>query len=98
PPHHYPLPYTTLFRSEVDTADRGNGPVRNAQVADAENDLALVRHRRPPLLSDLDRCHVERNRNGARPHRPSFLLERASNPLAARDRKSTRLNSSHVSI
>src|SRR5437868_11977118 len=77
------FPYTTLFRSRQDRELERRGP--------APEGLHGRRGHRPPLLDLL-------SRRGAR--------ERLARPRAAgrgrqgqlRDRKSTRLNSSHVSI
>src|SRR5262249_24626154 len=69
---------------EVDTADRGGWAVRDGEIVDVEDDLALHRCGRPALMSDLHRRHVDGNRNVVSHHLPIFLLERASSAFASR--------------
>src|SRR5207249_9392422 len=93
-----PFPYTTLFRSERDT--RGGTHGRRQRVASlpprrgahaATHHRQHRRHPGPHVAEDLrpDLCHVGRG---------SWLRDGRAGYFRVRDRKSTRLNSSHVSI
>src|SRR5207253_6191464 len=89
------FPYTTLFRSTLDHTGRHSGvlpPVARgldqfrsavAELAATVHGAALAAELVPPMLGA----------DGTR----SYLLA-FQNPAEARDRKSTRLNSSHVAI
>src|SRR5262245_56914191 len=87
-----PFPYTTLFRS-----GRGHGPPRGPSGVSPRAD-----RRHPPRTPPLDapapgRGAARRHREGLRRrHRRLRHLRRA--PADDRDRKSTRLNSSHLGI
>src|SRR5699024_11432673 len=82
-----PFPYTTLFRSVL-------GPA-NVDAIPMHNDGSLIAFcgvrpdRVPWHIVELCRCHLDRQR--------CRVLSIVS-PQPAEDRKSTRLNSSHVSI
>src|SRR5207249_10187486 len=94
PPHSTPFPYTTLFRScsrSRRTADsacraRQHQRVQRRVVHLPGKQFALHRHSIFDCWAKLER-HCECRTGGGR--------EIGTNP---RDRKSTRLNSSHVSI
>src|SRR2546427_2100579 len=76
PPRSTLFPYTTLFRSEEDEADRHHG---------AQAPSAAARG------ADLRGIGLQRLRRGA-------VVRHRRSGEAARDRKSTRLNSSHSQI
>src|SRR5690606_42130384 len=89
PPRSTRLPYTTLFRSERDDAHRPHDLVDRRQICERlnigrleERRLADGRINQPPPLAQLRAAPGER----------AVFVE------APRDRKSTRLNSSHVKI
>src|SRR5690606_39477126 len=98
PPRPTPFPYTTLFRSRAAGARLGSHPLRHLStllrygfrraVARAD-DAALL----PPLrrLGRPVRKHGRRLARAGHERRHRHLVTR-------RDRKSTRLNSSHVKI
>src|SRR3712207_6903258 len=87
PPRSTLFPYTTLFRSQRDLASVGQalehaGPARHEQV----ERVGLL-----PLAHELLAERVA--------HRVDALVEqRPERMLRERDRKSTRLNSSHANI
>src|SRR3712207_8203245 len=82
PPRSTLFPYTTLFRSLAVPVQLHVGPVRHQVVH------PLVQRRpRPPLLGGVATEHVGHD-DDRRGHRRG----------AQRDRKSTRLNSSHANI
>src|SRR5690606_41169681 len=92
PPRSTLFPYTTLFRSDVEAVplvgrDPACGRVGLLEVAE----FLQVRH----LVSDRRRTDAQlvlaRDRSG------SYRVGRA-NVIVGKDRKSTRLNSSHVKI
>src|SRR5438874_10477804 len=88
PPRSTLFPYTTLFRSPSRDAV---GRPENISATQAEKNEAVLfpcgRHRnfRAPVAA----------RKNPGSHPPPLLAE---SPFAGRDRKSTRLNSSHVEI
>src|SRR5690242_20983183 len=83
------FPYTTLFRSEVDRAERRPG--RRAELADDD-----------PAAGAGDSQQLAQTRVGvddvAQPEGDRHRVERVVGERKAGDRKSTRLNSSHMSI
>src|SRR2546427_1241876 len=83
PPRSTLFPYTTLFRS------RGNHSTRAADWAGCYRDR---HHRR----ADLDAAGERRNTDVLRD--PGRLRDGVEQPREFRDRKSTRLNSSHSQI
>src|SRR5699024_12702034 len=87
PPHSTLFPYTTLFRSLRSD---------NAQRLGPERDRCRSDHRDGHRLHQLFEAAVRSHRMIARPQ--STPLDPRSREAAAQDRKSTRLNSSHVSI
>src|SRR5690606_39635295 len=98
PPYSALSPYTTLFRSP-DGLHRGQRvPLGDPLPAPAHSraldhgGLGLGRVRGRPLLRDPS----PRTRDLPAPLRPAFALSAAAQ--RPRDRKSTRLNSSHVKI
>src|SRR5207253_9900291 len=93
-PRPTPYPYTTLFRSPVHWRDRppGRGAARSrlASRGLAAYSLRSARHRSPPRVPQRGRPP---------PGRPEPRPTDRRTALVARpDRKSTRLNSSHVAI
>src|SRR5947207_11187146 len=89
PPISTLFPYTTLFRSERRrNAVRGAGPARVAERR--EPDLQLG-----PRGDQHRSLALHRLRAG---HLPAVRLAVARGELQLRDRKSTRLNSSHTVI
>src|SRR5207249_8634341 len=89
PPLPTLFPYTTLFRSRLDLEERRLGQLRQAaghfglpDAGGADHDDVLRRH----LVTELGRDALP----------PPAVAERDGD--GALDRKSTRLNSSHVSI
>src|SRR5690606_42132518 len=84
-----PFPYTTLFRSL-----QRRRAVPHAQPLAAEH---LVRHREVLIPDRVLRRHTARTRHGRVRLTPRRRLRRVV-ILVGRDRKSTRLNSSHVKI
>src|SRR3712207_9041615 len=94
PPRSTLFPYTTLFRSEL----RELGLPVGAQVlvAEAAGDLvvALEAGHHQQLLEELRRLGQRVELARAEPARH----EEVARPLGGRDRKSTRLNSSHANI
>src|SRR5690606_40159159 len=86
PPPPTPFPYTTLFRSPPHPPTSGNGTRQRARRRCLKpcRPVSRVDHsRRDHVISD--RCGASQLRAGAR-------------PAIGLDRKSTRLNSSHVKI
>src|SRR5690606_40955122 len=90
-----PSPYTTLFRSvpdqhglrcRVELGHARDG--RDDLVEPARVEQALVETVRRPVIAKIQPENVEAGTMG----------ERAAREHVARDRKSTRLNSSHVKI
>src|SRR5207249_11106525 len=94
-PHITPFPYTTLFRSP-DLVDKEQ-PEHEAQEAGGEPQVS-VDPREPPGRIQEGR----RDRDGDQHHSDdgsdSEEQEVRDGPPGSLDRKSTRLNSSHVSI
>src|SRR5690606_41954299 len=92
PPRSTPFPYTTLFRSGfVEVAERRAGKLQlprrlqadRAVRAGQRDDIAILLHRGPAELR----------------HRRQQIADAARLRIGRRaDRKSTRLNSSHVKI
>src|SRR5690606_40659870 len=80
------FPYTTLFRSEQERWQIG-GDVRERQDRRVEFDSQHVGHERPPLLDPVPGPRVAPGEL-----LPELLVGQGE------DRKSTRLNSSHVKI
>src|SRR5205807_9055991 len=91
PPHLFP--YTTLFRSPADPADR-----RIAQVA--ADDIAAEGQRQPRPLLPPDAEIYDQMQTLVMERQLTFVDDKARFKLACRhrDRKSTRLNSSHLVI
>src|SRR5205814_10509459 len=97
PHHHPPFPYPTLFRSAKRSTLRRSRPFpSNSPASGVRGDGAAS----PPTPSRLRvfarKSSRERKRHlvgdPCEPLRPNFL------PRRLRDRKSTRLNSSHLGI
>src|SRR3712207_9249019 len=94
PPRSTLFPYTTLFRSVLRSGRVGAG--------------AVGRHAEPALALDREVQHVGRALQRAAAHRvvdgaelhaqADLARVAAAAALAGRDRKSTRLNSSHANI
>src|SRR5258705_3170575 len=84
PPRSTLFPYTTLFRSQKRSRDRAGGPVRRR--------AARVGGAGPGGRRGVAARRAARGREGD----AGVLPVRA--PAAGRDRKSTRLNSSHLGI
>src|SRR3712207_6865215 len=82
PPRSTLFPYTTLFRSQGPVPGGGSPPPRRGAVRQGGRGRAAVLAPQPAVP-----LHDER------PHRRPVALRRAE-----RDRKSTRLNSSHANI
>src|SRR5437870_6754697 len=89
PPRPTLFPYTTLFRSEEDVVGRG-GPEPRQEVAQVEGP-ALARHMG-------DGLHDHRIRGGPKPLEDPVSRALVGGSAGNADRKSTRLNSSHVAI
>src|SRR5204863_9897111 len=90
PPTSTLFPYTTLFRSRHERGLRAVVPLRRTDGRDRH-----VRKRSANLGHDLRRQPPDGGaRHGGRHQRHRRLVPRA----VRRDRKSTRLNSSHVEI
>src|SRR5690606_40864291 len=89
PPRFSLFPYTTLFRSEVELvgadAKLGDDFVSRAPAAFAFIDPALP-------VGQASACQVEQNQNERAARNRDLAV------VAPQDRKSTRLNSSHVKI
>src|SRR5204862_6340759 len=98
PPVSHPLPYTTLFRSDVDAARE---PVRRVHGHRADTVVAQMllhlcdERARVAAPPDLDLERAVHLRQLAREDRDSRTLVAE---VQQQDRKSTRLNSSHVEI
>src|SRR3712207_7505436 len=84
PPRSTLFPYTTLFRSAVDRGAADQHGVLEALLAQL---LDAQRH----LLGGRDQQRAQADRGGV-------VLARGLEDAADRDRKSTRLNSSHANI
>src|SRR5207249_10817187 len=97
-PNPPPFPYTTLFRSGAETSrvvwtGSGHPEVILARISKSVPSAGACRESLPPLTipaplrnpRELSSCFSER-----------YIV--ASSLLVLKDRKSTRLNSSHVSI
>src|SRR5690606_40205811 len=80
------FPYTTLFRSKRAEIHQGQGMVRIGHCP------GEIGHRQPrdPAMVELHEFAIDLHA----PH----LVEMKVGPFAGQDRKSTRLNSSHVKI
>src|SRR5207249_11675583 len=89
PPSSTLFPYTTLFRSPFQLRSGGG----TGRVQDGSTDNAHVGE---VLLVDF--CNVLRRRLGGRHHRQAHRQSGLLPYSGHKDRKSTRLNSSHVSI
>src|SRR5947209_16813885 len=90
PPPQSPLfPYTTLFRSDLLSLDRGVGAVAFHDEAD--------RARRMPVRARDFARHQDLHRGDQRAGGGPLVLQAGIEELH-RDRKSTRLNSSHANI
>src|SRR3712207_7937282 len=88
PPRSTLFPYTTLFRSHLDRCSVPHRPVDELGLVRAHRGLRAVAAHRPPEPLGLSRAEArERHR-----HLDHLVLE------DDRDRKSTRLNSSHANI
>src|SRR5207249_11965811 len=94
PPLSSPLfPYTTLFRSEDHALLLRVGPGRDEADTTPVVDVVGAVEARRPLVEEQERAQ--------RGHRSVVQIRRAQPDAVERhagDRKSTRLNSSHVSI
>src|SRR3712207_9573357 len=94
PPRSTRFPYTTLFRSRPVKRHRG--------VPDPSGHLEGLLLRTDPLRRVLLRLVVDLPHRGLRQHgadQPAVRLEEVlGDPTGERDRKSTRLNSSHANI
>src|SRR3712207_7731092 len=84
PPRSTLFPYTTLFRSELGLGDGPVDEVFGGRELAGDQDLRVVRERQL--------------RRMARSHRRHVLPPSSTLPVPRRDRKSTRLNSSHANI
>src|SRR5690242_20854168 len=84
PPSPTLFPYTTLFRSVLPRG-RGDGLGRGAQAVDVR-------------VADAPRDPAHPGGGAAEVERLGHRLEHQREAVAERDRKSTRLNSSHMSI
>src|SRR5207249_11228669 len=98
PPTSTSFPYTTLFRSRLARRRRQSIGHHQSRLTDGRIKAALAEGRRQHL--PLGRVKLGRDGagSGGQQRRPAFdgLIEPAG--AVAADRKSTRLNSSHVSI
>src|SRR4051812_49922405 len=93
PPTSPPFPYTTLFRSHAAVRAEEAARVLDVEVA-LDRRLEEVPERRRQR-------HAEADQQGVRSLEPVVLVgdrEQPEEERAAEDRKSTRLNSSHMSI
>src|SRR3712207_9294744 len=94
PPRSTLFPYTTLFRSYLGlgrtAAARGNWEIARAQY---ERGLQANPDNVPLLLALGHAQHMSGDANGA-----LTTFERAKQLSPGKDRKSTRLNSSHANI
>src|SRR5690606_40443337 len=81
-----PFPYTTLFRSELDAAR-----IELAVQGVREGEPAQPLHR----LGDHEECHDPAGQVADRVQETVVAIK-GDHPADAQDRKSTRLNSSHV--
>src|SRR5439155_25202885 len=80
------FPYTTLFRSAL--------PIGREARLDHLATLRIEHRRLKGVLMDVDR----REQHHGPPHVDEARSSSISTPFRRRDRKSTRLNSSHVAI
>src|SRR3712207_7266191 len=87
PPRSTLFPYTTLFRSLLDDLLGDQREVAGAPERSRDQDEDALRLRRPGLV-DVDLVVLRRARSGGGD----------GDVLGGRDRKSTRLNSSHANI
>src|SRR5690242_20789100 len=85
PPRSTLFPYTTLFRSQRPVDDALARPDLEQRESEA-------------LVLKMQRLHHEAERVLVRPGAARQQLERVELLFQRRDRKSTRLNSSHMSI
>src|SRR5690606_42133590 len=83
------LPYPTLFRSPPHLSNADRSPEAGRPVRGRR----LQEHSRPLAASTLTQCVAVRRIAGRQAERVELLLGHAQ-----QDRKSTRLNSSHVKI
>src|SRR2546430_6827546 len=92
PPRSTLFPYTTLFRSRGESARDPEEPEQTHDVVDAEpSGVAERSSDRLDERSIPGRTQAMRGERGQEPVRPA-------SPACGRDRKSTRLNSSHSQI
>src|SRR5207249_9357087 len=97
PPHLALVPYTTLFRSPK-VAGSNPAPATNVDARDADLACVLGVDLFPAVDTRASFRSAYRNVAGEKPAR-GLADSRPSGSLPERiDRKSTRLNSSHVSI
>src|SRR5690606_41829206 len=92
PPSSTPFPYTTLFRSPHPVRHRGGDP--GTRPAAQEH----APHAGFPAATDRLRRSRRPGRGGRRPRSPHGGRPRLRLETVVQDRKSTRLNSSHVKI
>src|SRR5205807_10038794 len=98
PPASSPLcPYTTLFRS-LDPSGGGDQHVAGGDVAMDDGERAPCRVRAGVrVVQSLEQLAADRDR-GIERKRPLAALQLQQEGAEIRDRKSTRLNSSHLVI
>src|SRR5207253_11119745 len=95
PPRSTPLPYTTLFRSLFPSTYDPRGAAIKFDQRLAGREIPLVQLHR--LLELLSRFFGKRHR-GKPPCMVRLVSVCPAQPFVKKDRKSTRLNSSHVAI
>src|SRR5207249_10400598 len=89
PPRSTLFPYTTLFRSDE------RAGARDVELAESNEDFVRdVVEQRHGGPARFERVEIERNRE----QRGAVDVDQVTGAVAGVDRKSTRLNSSHVSI
>src|SRR3712207_9069180 len=94
PPRSTLFPYTTLFRSELLAHVRGRVLLEEPRAFAAKDEV----HRPPAGLVAADRRRLDLGAAEERRVVDRLALGRLRGAVGDRDRKSTRLNSSHANI
>src|SRR5690606_40866739 len=94
PPRSTLFPYTTLFRSEIHVPDQPTRWNPTKSLVDAYLSIDGRTIEESPLYNESSYAAIFENRDP----RMKMTLLYPGHPWGGRDRKSTRLNSSHVKI
>src|SRR5207249_5404237 len=92
PPTSTPFPYTTLFRSKARLCRLHRFATKVRRLADMQTQIV------PLGLDPIDLAEFQKNNAACFPDGQPVPGQRIGGKVFQQDRKSTRLNSSHVSI